>query len=436
MIAQPLSGGSGERGKGRAVRAGDRVEARAPGKVNLYLGCGGRLPDGYHLLDTVFLAVDVEERGAATLLGEERVPVGAEASAGGVLPAWLEVSFSGQGSEQLAVDGTNLVVRAAVALATHLGYALPTRVEVEKRVPVAAGMAGGSADAALTLAALNELWGADVPPAALLDLARGLGADVPFGLVGGLAHAGARGDEPVALAPLPGPPQLHLAFFASPLGLSTPAVFGEFDRGNEVGEVGEGGRPGEGDAAAGELNGVATRVDDAAAEAGHGLPAAPHPAAATPQVVPTAPRPAPAALLEAARAGDAATLAGLIANDLQGPALRLRPELERTIAAAHEAGALRAFVSGSGPTIAALCGSREDAERVASAVTSALGEAELGYPLRAVVASGPVAGASVAITSRGPERGASDLGPAAPAGQISAPAAPAPAARTRIGEEK
>ncbi|MDO4791157.1 MAG: 4-(cytidine 5'-diphospho)-2-C-methyl-D-erythritol kinase [Buchananella hordeovulneris] len=329
-----------------SLAAGKSVQATAPGKVNLYIGCGGVLPDGYHLLDTVFLALNINESATATLTGAQKEGVGGNVGqkTDRSMPAWLEVTMRGQGAENLPIDATNLVVRAAKALAARLGWALPTRIAVEKRVPIAAGMAGGSADAALTLAALNALWMADVPPAALLDLARGLGADVPFGLVGGIAHAGARGDEPLALAVEAGV-QFHLAFFSSPLGLPTPAVFHEFD-------------------AAGTAAGVPAPV-------------------------------APPELLAAAVSGDAPALAALISNDLQAPALRLRPELARTIAAAERAGALRAFVSGSGPTVAALCTSAEHAAAVARAVTAELGTAQLGYELVAFTASGPAAGAHV-----------------------------------------
>lgn len=293
------------------------LTARAPGKVNLYLAAGVGDATGYHPLQTVFLGLDAEERA-------ELWPA-----------ARLEVTFSGPGTEHLAVDETNLAVRAARALAAATGHPGGARLHIRKGIPIAAGMAGGSADAALTLRALNALWGTGLGEAELAALARGLGADVPFGLVGGLAHATGRGDVVVGV---PTTGRLHLALAAAPRGLATPAVFRELDT----------------------------------------------------QPLPATPAPPPPALLAAAAAGDAATLAPLIHNDLAAPALRLRPELADVLAAARVAGALTAFISGSGPTVAALARDRAHAEALAGEL------ARHRHVAATYAVSGPAPGASLA----------------------------------------
>ena len=192
----------------------------------------------------------------------------------------------------------NLAWRAAELLAERSGRPATVALRIDKRIPVAAGLAGGSADAAGALLACSRLWGLDTSPAELLELAARLGSDVGFALIGGLARGTGRGER---LTELTGP-VLHWVLAAAAGELSTAAVYAEYDRQR---------------------------------------PAAPEPRL-------------PDELVEAVRAGDPAALAPLLRNDLQPAALTLAPYLEQTLAAGRAAGALAGLVSGSGPTCAFL----------------------------------------------------------------------------------
>ena len=214
------------------------------------------------------------------------------------------------------LDHSNLAYRAAQAVAQQAaqrGLATPdVHILLDKAVPVAGGMAGGSADAAATLKACNEFWQVGLSLEELAHLGAQLGADVPFGLYGGVALGTGRGDLIEPLKAAPGP--YHWTFALQDKGLSTAAVFKHFD--------------------------------------------------ATVQAPPAADMP-PEQLLAALEAGDVAEVSRHIRNDLQATAIDLRPELGQLIDLAKKAGALAAMVSGSGPTVAALSSSRAAAERVA-----------------------------------------------------------------------
>ena len=214
------------------------------------------------------------------------------------------------------LDHTNLAYRAAQAVAQQAaqrGLATPdVHILLDKAVPVAGGMAGGSADAAATLKACNEFWQVGLSLEELAHLGAQLGADVPFGLYGGVALGTGRGDLIEPLKAAPGP--YYWTFALQDEGLSTAAVFKHFD--------------------------------------------------ATVQAPPAADMP-PEQLLAALEAGDVAEVSRHIRNDLQATAIDLRPELGQLIDLAKKAGALAAMVSGSGPTVAALSSSRAAAERVA-----------------------------------------------------------------------
>ena len=214
------------------------------------------------------------------------------------------------------LDHTNLAYRAAQAVAQQAaqrGLATPdVHILLDKAVPVAGGMAGGSADAAATLKACNEFWQVGLSLEELAHLGAQLGADVPFGLYGGVALGTGRGDLIEPLKAAPGP--YHWTFALQDKGLSTAAVFKHFD--------------------------------------------------ATVQAPPAADMP-PEQLLAALEAGDVAEVSRHIRNDLQATAIDLRPELGQLIDLAKKAGALAAMVSGSGPTVAALSSSRAVTERVA-----------------------------------------------------------------------
>lgn len=305
-----------------AAEAPRRVVATAPGKVNLALAVGAPEPDGYHPLATVFLALDLVEEVEATASDALRLAFD---------PA-SPIEVAG-----LACDDSNLAIRAARALAEHAGIAPRASLRITKRVPIAGGMGGGSADAAATLLACDALWGLGTPREELHAIARALGADVPFALEGGAALGTGRGD---LLEPVPARGPLHLVLVLDGEGMSTPATYRELDRLRDAGEL-------------------------------------PQPG----------PAEVPAALLAALAAGDAEALGAHLANDLEAPAIRLRPRLAATLAAGRALGAAGALVSGSGPTVALLAASDAAAAEIAASLA-----AEGRSVLRA---SGP-AGASAA----------------------------------------
>lgn len=294
------------------------VTVRAPGKVNLYLAVGDLRGDGYHELTTVFHAVsladDVTVRDADV----------------------LSVDVVGQGEGTVPTDDRNLAWQAAELFADHVGRAPDVSIFINKDIPVAGGMAGGSADAAGVLVAMNELWHAGVPRRDLHHLAAQLGSDVPFALHGGTALGTGRGEQ---LATVLARSVFHWVFAFADGGLSTPQVFKEIDRLRE--------------------NGDPPRLAE------------------------------PDEVLGALAAGDARRLAPLLGNELQAAAVSLNPELRRTLRAGESAGALAGIVSGSGPTCAFLCTSADDAVQVSAELAGA------GVCRTVRVASGPVHGAQV-----------------------------------------
>ncbi|GAA2723760.1 4-(cytidine 5'-diphospho)-2-C-methyl-D-erythritol kinase [Actinocorallia aurantiaca] len=295
------------------------VTVKVPAKVNLQLGVGPLRDDGYHDLVNVFHAVSLFDEVTVT-------------------PGPLAVTVAGASVEGVPTGPDNLAAKAVVRLAGHLGRAPEASVHIEKAIPVAGGMAGGSADAAAALLACARLWEADVPLPVLMDLAADLGSDVPFALLGGTAVGLGRGER---LTPLSCEGEFHWVFALADGGLSTPAVFAECDRLRAAFE----------------------------AEAGW-----PH---ESPD------------LLAALASGDAKALGAALTNDLQPAALSLRPSLGRTLAAGREFGALGELVSGSGPTCAFLAADAEHAAELAAAL------AEAGVARALAAATGPVPGAHV-----------------------------------------
>ncbi|MEV6395740.1 4-(cytidine 5'-diphospho)-2-C-methyl-D-erythritol kinase [Streptomyces sp. NPDC051907] len=275
------------------------VTVRVPAKVNVQLAVGGARPDGFHDLANVFLAVGLYDE----------VTVSAAPS--------LTVTCSGPDAAQVPLDRTNLAARAAELLAARHGLSPDVHIHIDKDIPVAGGMAGGSADGAGALLACDALWGLGSSRAELLSICAELGSDVPFSLVGGAALGTGRGERLTELA-VGG--DFHWVFAVADGGLSTPAVYGEFDRLNA-------------------------------------------------SVAVPAPTASPA-LLEALRTGEATALAGALANDLQPAALSLRPSLSATLAAGMSAGALAGIVSGSGPTTAFLAKDADGAASIAESLTA------------------------------------------------------------------
>lgn len=266
----------------------------APAKVNLTLRVGPRRPDGYHQLATVFMAVGLADQVTCTPLDDGRIVV----------------DISGEGAALLPRDGTDLTGRAAALLRARYGHpGLGVHLQVDKAIPVAAGMAGGSADAAAALRGCNDAWDLGVDDDGLDALAAELGADVPFALMGGVAYGLGRGDK---LVPLPCTGQYHWVLALAHEGLSTARVFAAHDALVAAVEA-TGDTPHSGLAATGNL-------------------------------------------VVALGIGDAARLGAQLANDLTDAAISLRPELGDTLrAGAAMPGVLGAVLSGSGPTCAFLC---------------------------------------------------------------------------------
>lgn len=294
------------------------VTVRVPAKVNLQLSVGALRDDGYHDVVSVYQAVSLYDEVSVT-------------------PAdGLSLSVEGEGIGSVPTDDTNLAWRAAELLADHVGCRPDAHLHLAKGIPVAGGMAGGSADAAATLLALDAAWGLGLERATLTSLAAQLGSDVPFALVGHTAVGTGRGEQ---LTPALARGSFEWVVALADGGLSTPEVYGELDR----------------------LRGR-SRV--------------PEPEVSGP-------------LMSALRSGDPHALGAAVRNDLQRAAVSLRPALAMTLEVGEEYSALACMVSGSGPTCVFLARDEEHALDLAVALTSS------GACRTVRRASGPVAGARV-----------------------------------------
>jgi 4-diphosphocytidyl-2-C-methyl-D-erythritol kinase len=295
------------------------VTVRAAAKVNLHLGVGRPRPDGFHPLATVYQTLSLHDDVTA--------------STG---PGW-SVSLVCEDDidrDAFPTGEDNIVLRAGHLLAAHHDVGLAAGLTVRKSIPIAGGLAGGSADAAATLVALDRLWDLQTSDADLLALAARLGSDVPFALVGGTALGGGRGE---LVTPAPDEGTRWWVVVPARTGLSTPAVYRHFD-----------------------------------------------------ELCPDAPEEVsvPDDLVAALGDPDNRVLAAVLRNDLQPVAIDLRPELGELIEAGERAGALRGIVSGSGPTCLFLCSDRGSADRLRTTLLDA------GHP-RVLVALGPVSGTHV-----------------------------------------
>lgn len=296
------------------------VKARVPAKINLHLGVGPLRPDGFHELTTVYQAIGLYDEVTARP-GDQ-----------------LTLTMEGEGAGALALDGTNLVLRAATALADFARVPPRARLHLRKQIPLAGGLAGGSADAAATLVACDALWGTRLPRDVLQELAADLGSDVPFLIAGGTALGTGRGERisPVLVRPV----TWHWVVALADTGLSTPAVYREVDRLRAAG-------------------------------------------LADPPLGSTDP------LLAALRQKDPAVLGAALGNDMQAAALSLFPALAETLVAGADAGALAGLISGSGPTCVFLAADAPAATAIAAELT------RRGVCRAAHTAPGPVAGARV-----------------------------------------
>ncbi|MEO3742574.1 4-(cytidine 5'-diphospho)-2-C-methyl-D-erythritol kinase [Plantactinospora sp. B5E13] len=294
------------------------VRVRVPAKINLHLGVGPLRPDGFHELNTVYQAISLHDELTARR-GDT-----------------LTLTMEGEGAGELALDETNLVIRAARALAAYAGVPAYARLHLRKQIPLAGGLAGGSADAAATLVACDALWGTELSRDELARIAAGLGSDIPFLVYGGTALGTGHGEtiSPILARPV----TWHWVVAVADGGLFTPAVYRELDR---------------------------LRADHAA---------------------PPPLRNADA-LLAALRGRDPARLGRALGNDLQAAALALRPALTETLKAGEAAGALAGIVSGSGPTCVFLAPDAAEADRIAAELRAS------GTCRDALAAYGPVPGA-------------------------------------------
>jgi 4-diphosphocytidyl-2-C-methyl-D-erythritol kinase len=294
------------------ARLGSRssVVASSPAKVNVFFGVGAFLKNGFHEVASCYQALSLREVVSVELEGR------------------FSIDFAGplatQSKEAVPTDATNLVYKAGIALKKLNAAVAPELVSfvIYKSVPIAGGMAGGSADGAAALTALDRLFGAELEPQ-LPKLAAKLGSDVPFSLQGGTAVGTGRGEK---LSQIATDSILHWVMTPSSVGLSTPDVYRKLD-----------------------VMRTESGVDVSTLE--------------KPEV--------PTELVAALVSGDAAEVARYMHNDLEVAALALRPELADTIEAGRKAGALKSMVSGSGPTIAHLAKNRIHAEQIANRLNGA-----------------------------------------------------------------
>ena len=294
---------------------------RVPAKVNLQLAVGPREADGFHNLVTVFQAISIYDDVTIT----KTTP-----------GSGITIAITGDHTHGVPADSTNLAVRAAQLIADDYDFAVDIHIDVVKSIPVAGGMAGGSADAAAVIVGLNDLFNLEMSREEMLEFGAQLGSDVPFMITGGTAIGQGRGDQLTAALSRG---TYHWVLALSTVGLSTPAVYQECDR-------------------------LRAGLDIAAPQTSD-------------------------ALMQSLLAADPKTVGLALQNDLQSAACSLRPALTLVLDVGEEYGALGAIVSGSGPTVAFLVGDEEQGLDLAVALTSS---GVVGSVTRAY---GPVPGAKV-----------------------------------------
>lgn len=290
------------------------LRVRVPAKINLFLGVRGLRADGYHELVTVMQTVSLYDALEVGLTG----PPGR-----GHHPAarkHMGIELRVDDLDGLPAPDDNLVLQAARALGSRVGLTElasvaaegpRTVIDLSKRIPIAGGMAGGSADAAATLVALNELWRCELDREGLKEVAAEVGSDVPFCVIGGTAIATGRG---TSLAQVLCRGSFSWVVCTAGTPLQTAEVYRAWDRTSRPSEV------------------------------------------------------EPDAVLTALRSQDPVALGAALHNDLEAAAFALRPELAEARAALLDAGALGAVLSGSGPTLLALCADPEAARVLADRV--------------------------------------------------------------------
>jgi 4-diphosphocytidyl-2-C-methyl-D-erythritol kinase len=270
----------------------DAVVRRAHAKLNVFLRVLGRRDDGYHEIQTVVMPLDIHD------------VVTVESSEG------FEIVVTGPRADRLAdAGGDTLVDRAARAWAGATGKPLAAKITVDKRIPIAAGLGGGSADAAATILALDELHGTGLDAETQLGIAAAVGSDVPALIHGGAVYADGRGDR---VTPVHAQTTMW-AIAPAPFGVRTPDAYGWWDESGQTG-------------------------------------------------------PDPGAVIAALESGNDAVLGPSLFDDLQGPVVARHPEIARTLEAFDAAGAIGSVMTGSGPTVVALARHLGHADELAAAV--------------------------------------------------------------------
>jgi 4-diphosphocytidyl-2-C-methyl-D-erythritol kinase len=297
------------------------VTVRVPAKVNLQLSVGPRESDGFHNLVSVFQAISIFDE---VTVSKTHVGNG------------VTISVTGEHTHGVPEDGANLVVKAALLVGSKFEFDVDVHIEVKKSIPVAGGMAGGSADAAATLVAMDSLFNLEMSREELHALGSELGSDVPFMISGGTAIGQGRGDQLTAALSRG---TYHWVLALSSVGLSTPAVYAECDRMRAEREI------------------AAPQVSDV--------------------------------LMQSLLAADAEAVGNSLTNDLQNAACSLRPALSLVLEVGRDYGALGAIVSGSGPTVAFLVADEDSGLDLAVALTAS------GVVGSVARAHGPVHGAKV-----------------------------------------
>lgn len=301
--------------------ASNSVTVRVPAKVNLQLSVGPREQDGFHNLVSVFQAISIFDDVSITKKSPGH---------------GITIAITGEHTHGVPEDASNLAVKAAALVGSKFDFDVDVHIEVKKSIPVAGGMAGGSADAAATLVGMDSLFNLEMSRDELHALGSELGSDVPFMISGGTAIGQGRGDQLTAALSRG---TYHWVLALSSVGLSTPAVYSECDRMRAELEI-------------------------------------------APPVVSDV-------LMQSLLASDADAVGRALVNDLQNAACSLRPALSLVLEVGRDYGALGAIVSGSGPTVAFLVADEDAGLDLAVALTAS---GVVGSVARAL---GPVHGAKV-----------------------------------------
>jgi 4-diphosphocytidyl-2-C-methyl-D-erythritol kinase len=297
------------------------VVARVPAKVNLQLSVGPLGSDGFHEVTTVFQAISLfDDVTVATALEGDGI----------------KISISGETSSGVPADSSNLAVKAAELMIKNYDLPADLIIKLKKEIPVAGGMAGGSADAAGVIVGLDSLFELGLSRDEMEIVGSKIGSDVPFSICGGVAIGTGRGDQ---ITPALSKGSYNWVLALSGQGLSTPSVYQECDRLREG------------------LSISAPLVSEP--------------------------------LMQALRAGDAKALGKALTNELQPAACSLRPALRLVLDVGIDYGALGGIVSGSGPTVAFLVSDDEHAMDLTVALSAS------GVVSSVVRATGPAHGARI-----------------------------------------